>query len=101
MDSLYWNATLRMDIDSHYHRNSTGENGGRSVSMTDVNKDSILERVADTHYIYSSGLVACSLYGNCFSSAGLLALARALRKNCWLLGLFTDVLCEQHFFCAT
>jgi hypothetical protein len=127
MDSLYWNATLRLDVNEQYdsmahhgggghqhHHHSGGSKNGSSnssnghsskhttqhhqhqyqqqhhekVSLSGVNKDYLLERVADTHYIYSAGLVACSLYGNHFTAAGLLTLTRALRKNCWLLGEF-------------
>lgn len=108
MDSLYWNATLRLNINGQYHsssgnsnnksdsKNSKGnisKNKGKStsddnnsLSLSQVNKDYLLERVADTHYIYSAGLVACSLYGNSFTSAALLTLTRVLRKNSWLLG---------------
>ena len=111
MDSLYWNATLRLDVNGQYHNSSNntnksdannsknntrkskskGEGRGRNtekngLSLSNVNKDYLLERVADTHYIYSAGLVACSLYGNSFTSAALLTLTRVLRKNSWLLG---------------
>ena len=64
LDSLYWNATLRID-------------------MTDA--ASLVAE--DMNCLYSAGLVALSLAGNDITGADFLNLNKILSKNQWLLGL--------------
>ena len=64
LDSLYWNATLRIDITD-----------AASLVAEDMN------------CLYSAGLVALSLAGNDITGADFLNLNKILSKNQWLLGL--------------
>ena len=67
LDSLFWNATLRLD----------------------PSEDNVEKLNDETKFVYSCGLVALSLWGNQFTGKGILELTRILRKNYWLLGKFT------------
>lgn len=64
LDSLYWNATLRLN-------------------PAEQNVDTLNEA---TSFVYSHGLVALSLWGNKITGKSILMLTRLLRKNNWLLG---------------
>lgn len=64
LDSLYWNATLRID-------------------MTDA--ASIVAE--DMNCLYGAGLVAVSLAGNDLTGSEFINLSKNLSKNQWLLGL--------------
>lgn len=64
LDSLYWNATLRID-------------------MTDA--ASIVAE--DMNCLYGAGLVAISLAGNDLTGSDFVNLSKNLSKNQWLLGL--------------
>jgi len=66
LDSLYWNATLRVD---------PGLRGA-------------LWNASEIDAVYRCGLVALSLYGNHFQGKDVYALTRVLRNNHWLLGTY-------------
>lgn len=64
MDSLYWNATLRVD----------------------PTKRGNLWNASEIDSVYRCGLVALSLFGNQFEGQDMYVLTRVLRNNHWLLG---------------
>lgn len=75
MDSLYWNATLRVD----------------------PNQRGSLWNASEIDSVYRCGLVALSLFGNQFELKDVYVLTRVLRANHWLLGkrtiIVTDLSC--------
>jgi hypothetical protein len=60
MDTFYWNSTLRLDP---------------KLDNEQINYET-----------RSSGLQALSIAGNNITSAGIITLAKHLRRNQWLLG---------------
>ncbi len=68
MDQLYWNSTLRMDLDED----------GNTTPGLDAN---------DLGGVYFSGLVMLDVSRNMFTGASMPALARIVKSNHWLLGL--------------
>lgn len=79
LDSLYWNATLRVD---------PGLRGA-------------LWNASEIDEVYRCGLVALSLYGNQFEGKDIYALTRVLRNNHWLLGMCCKVYCCCFPFVST
>jgi hypothetical protein len=71
MDTLSWNALLRMPEKSSFHRCGTENMGPSQASLIDPNDRT---------------LTAVSLKGNNLTGVGLLQLAHCLCKNRWLLG---------------
>mmetsp|Transcript_33550 Transcript_33550/g.74730 ORF Transcript_33550/g.74730 Transcript_33550/m.74730 type:complete len:792 (-) Transcript_33550:180-2555(-) len=65
LDSLYWNATLRVD----------------------PSKRHTLWNASEIDAVYRQGLVVLSLYGNRIEGRDMYQLTRVLRGNHWLLGL--------------
>ena len=64
LDSLYWNATLRVD----------------------PNQRGSLWNASEIDAVYRQGMVALSLYGNDIECKDVYILTRVLRNNQWLLG---------------
>lgn len=71
LDALYWNATLRLDM----------------------NSDNRQQLIDETDFVYSKGLVAISLCGNEIEGNNLNEFIRVTRKNNWLLGISSLVVC--------
>ena len=76
MDSLYWNATLRVD---------PGLRGA-------------LWNASEIDEVYRCGLVALSLYGNRFEGKDIYALTRVLRNNHWLLGMVLKTFLRSNLY---
>jgi hypothetical protein len=74
LDSLYWNATLRV------HPSRRGN----------------LWNAEEIDTVYRCGLVALSLFGNNFEGKDIMVLTRVLRHNHWLLGEAHDRTWVKH-----
>lgn len=67
LDSLYWNATLRLD-------------------PTAISTAVAVKPTVETDLVCSQGLVALSLNGNCITDIGIGFVRRAVKSNHWILG---------------
>lgn len=73
LDSLYWNATLRLDL---------------------IARDA--KPTVETDLVCCQGLVALSLNGNYITDIGMGFVRRAIKSNHWLLG--EDILAYCFYF---